>query len=98
MDEILKEYKANEIIAEYVELMSVMKRNETRKKELKALLDKAIVGSGGHYSEAKYNATYKVIYRKGSLDPDKLIASDLDPDDYRGPTIEVKKLHVAGNI
>lgn len=98
MNNIPNEYNSDEIIAEYVDLMSVMKRNETRKKELKALLDKAIVGSGGHYNEAKYNATYKVIYRKGSLDPDKLIASDLDPDDYRGPTIEVKKLHIAGNI
>ena len=80
------------ILKEYLEIKGKIKAYKAREEELKILLRAMIEKNNGCYIEDDLQVVEVTETRKGGIDLDKLIASEIDPDNYRKPDIVVSKL------
>lgn len=84
----------NNILQEYIETQAQIKGLKVREEELKLLLKAKIEECNGCYIEDEAQVIVVHEQRKGSIDLDKLIASEIDPDNFRKPSITVSKFKI----
>lgn len=88
----------NNLLKEYTEIQAKLKAYKAREEELKVMLKAKIEACNGCYIEDEQQITVVNEQRKGSIDLDKLIASEINPDNFRKPTITVSKFKIMRTI
>lgn len=88
----------NNILQEYIETQAQIKALKAREEELKLLLKSRIEAHNGCYREDDAQVIVVNEQRKGSINLDKLEAAEIDPDNFRKPSIIVSKFKIMRTI
>lgn len=82
------------ILQEYIIVKEKIKAYKIREEELKILLKNKINKSNNLYKEGDYNVRCQTYVRKGALDENKLLADDINLNNYRKDSVIVNTFKI----